>query len=168
MSSLDHTTEPIHIPLTKNKISLVSSRDSDLADLKWHYSVGYAFKRFCDGYKDKGKIIGMHVIILQRMLGRNLIKGECVDHVNMNTLDNQRSNLRLANKQKNSQNTKRRKDNASGYKGVAVNQNGKKWRAYITVNKKRIHLGEHDTPELAHKAYCEAAMKYFGEFARFE
>jgi hypothetical protein len=31
-----------------------------------------------------------------------------------------------------------------------------------------LHLGDYPTPELAHKAYCQAAQKYFGEFARTE
>ena len=41
-----------------------------------------------------------------------------------------------------------------------------KYRAYIKVNYKQIHLGTHDTPEEAAKIYNEKALTEFGEFAK--
>ncbi len=36
----------------------------------------------------------------------------------------------------------------------------------IRLQGKNYHLGMFDTPEEAHKAYCEAAVKLHGEFAK--
>jgi len=96
-------------------------------------------------------------------------KHELVDHISRSTLDNTRGNLRIANKITNGQNMRSTKGK-SRYKGVCL-RNKKKphhkdaWRAYITVDKKRIELGTHKTQEKAAEVYNTAALKYFGEFA---
>jgi len=59
----------------------------------------------------------------------------------------------------------RRIDNTSGYKGVSWSSRNKNWVATITKNGKMMFLGGFDNIETAHKAYCEAANKYHGEFA---
>ena len=64
------------------------------------------------------------------------------------------------------QNSKRRSDNTSGYKGVGWNKKSKKYAAYIRVNKKNIHLGFFDDPVIAAQRYDEMAAEHFGEFAR--
>lgn len=55
-------------------------------------------------------------------------------------------------------------DNTSGVTGVSKTANGRKWRAYITINKKRIHLGTFDSLEDAAKARKEAEEKYYSEY----
>lgn len=40
-----------------------------------------------------------------------------------------------------------------------------RWRAYIMVNYKQIHIGVFDTKELAAKAYNAKALELFGEYA---
>jgi hypothetical protein len=89
-----------------------------------------------------------------------------VDHVeNMRGLD---SKIRLANKKQNAQNCKpyKRDNQSSSYKGVSWHKRQKKWLANITVNSKRMHLGSFDTEIEAAKKYNEAALEFFGEFAR--
>lgn len=108
----------------------------------------------------------IHRIVLSRMMGRELLKGEYVDHIDMNGLNNKRDNLRIATQGLNNANTKLRKDNTLGIKGVWRWQN--KYRAGITVNGNRIDLGVFSTADEARAAYCRAAKEYFGEFARFE
>jgi hypothetical protein len=94
-------------------------------------------------------------------------QGKCVDHINLNTHDNRKKNLRICTSSQNICNQKRRIDNKSGYKGVCYKSDRNKWRAEIGINKKRIHLGYFNTPEEAYKAYCEASKKYNKEYGRF-
>ncbi len=96
-----------------------------------------------------------------------------VDHINVNTTDNRWSNLRLADSRQNSSNRRKPKAGSwSKYKGVTFkrNKNGDIARiiAAIMVRGKHICLGRFPTEEEAHAAYCEAAKKYHGEFARTE
>lgn len=89
-----------------------------------------------------------------------------LDHINCNRTDNRMANLREATHSENVKNTPMRKTNTSGYKGVTWHKHTGKWAAQIKVNSKHIHLGIFDTPEEAHAAYCEAAKKYHGLFAK--
>lgn len=54
---------------------------------------------------------------------------------------------------------------SSKYKGVCFAKFFKKWKADIQVNKKVYHLGYYENELDAAKAYNDAALKYFGEFA---
>jgi len=93
-------------------------------------------------------------------------RGYVVDHINGNTLDNRKANLRLASRHDNARNCKIPIDNKSGFKGVIWRPREKKWYAQISVNKKTIYLGTFDDPHVASEAYQLAAKKYFGEFFR--
>lgn len=90
-----------------------------------------------------------------------------VDHTNGKRTDNRLSNLRLASNAQNGSNRTAQKNNACGYKGVRWHKGQRSWLAAIQVDGRSIHLGSFKTPEQAHNAYKEAALKYFGEFARY-
>lgn len=86
-----------------------------------------------------------------------------VDHKNGVRNDNRIDNLRICTNQQNSYN--RRPDNgAVGLKGVT--EKSGRYRARIHNHGRDLHLGDFDTPEEAHAAYCAAAADLFGEFAR--
>lgn len=147
------------IELTQGKVALVD--DGDFAELdkhKWHYNHGgsmrYAHRRKGD------KIVSMHREILCAK------KGEYVDHINGDSLDNRRFNMRICTNAENGRNSKLSKANKSGYKGVGWNKSRCLWRARITLDKKGIELGFHVCPLKASRLYDDAAKKYFGEFAR--
>lgn len=89
-----------------------------------------------------------------------------VDHANGDAADNRLVNLRLATKSQNTMNRGLLRVNTSGAKGVAFDRRARKWRAYITVRRRRIHLGMHETVESAAAAYAEAARRLHGEFVR--
>lgn len=91
---------------------------------------------------------------------------DLIDHMDGNGLNNSWANLRPASRIMNGANSTRRKNNASGFKGVCFNPKVGKWRASINFNRKHISLGTYDTPEQAHAAYLEKAKELFGEFAR--
>lgn len=89
-----------------------------------------------------------------------------IDHINGDRKDNRIVNLRLATNGENSRNSAVRMTNTCGYKGVTKRKDCAKWQAAITVNGRRIHLGNHHTPELAYAAYCKASEQYHGNFGR--
>lgn len=96
----------------------------------------------------------------------NAKTGQIVDHINGNTFDNRKNNLRICTREDNTKNRSKNYNNTSGYKGVSFHKNYKRWISYIGVNGKLIHLGWFDDKKEAALAYNEAAKKYFGEFAR--
>jgi hypothetical protein len=70
--------------------------------------------------------------------------------------------LRIATPQENSRNRKCGSDNKQGMKCVGSTPYG--FRAFITINGKRINLGCFKSKEDAHAAYCRAGREAFGEF----
>ena len=78
-----------------------------------------------------------------------------VDHINHNTLDNRKSNLREVTKSQNAMNS----DN----KGVTKLKSGK-YFAYIKINQKMINLGTYIFEEEALFARWYAEMLLFGDF----
>jgi hypothetical protein len=83
-----------------------------------------------------------------------------VDHANHDTLDNRRSNIRIASVSQNNHNTSRK--NKTGFKGVSYRSDINKWMAKIGINRKYFYLGYFSTPQEAHEAYCKASIIYFG------
>lgn len=163
----------LEIPLSKNGkhagkyLALVSDEDADLTELNWtvviaetHTKVMYAVRRPTVGHKRVNT--KLHRVILERVLGRELLKDEFVDHINMNGLDNRRENLRLATHQQNLANRTMTKQNKTGYKGVSKKKN--RFVAQIHINGRNKTIGYFKTPEEAHEAYCKKAKEIYGEF----
>jgi hypothetical protein len=89
-----------------------------------------------------------------------------IDHINLDRADNRFCNLRAASRSQNKMNKPRQSNNTSGFKGVSWNRSRQKWLAQIKHDGQVRYLGFFDDPSAAHAVYCEAADKYFGEFAR--
>lgn len=91
-----------------------------------------------------------------------------IDHKDGCRSNNRLANLRPATPSENKRNVCISKRNTTGYKGVTRNSVGcrKPFKATIYVNKKNRVIGSFYTAKEAHEAYCSAADKYFGEFAR--
>lgn len=169
----DDTTPPtntttIQLPLSSGYVALIDACDADLAQVKWSAMISprgpvYAYRQ----PKIEGKqiCVYLHRAIIERILGRSLLKGEEVDHVDRDGRNNTRANLRLATRSQQNANTKRGIRNTSGYKGVIWNKQCRKWQARIHIDGKQVHLGLFVSPEIAHAAYCRAAKEHFGEFA---
>lgn len=124
----------------------------------WHYlkapkdSYGYAVSSTPPIRNKK-----MHRVILSAK------KGQMVDHINHNGLDNRRTNLRIVSATESNRN--RRTKNRYGFIGVhkTKDRNGveKYWIARITTSKgNRMYLGTFPTAKDAAKAYNEAIDKY--------
>lgn len=104
--------------------------------------------------------VGRKNVYMHRML-LSTRDNEKVDHINHNTLDNRKTNIRIVNDQQSMSN--RRAYSKSGYKGVR--KRGKKWEAFVTYNKKQQYLGVFESPEDAAKAYDKEALDKYKEYA---
>lgn len=157
------------IPLTQGKFAIVDDEDEQwLLEYCWWYTkTGYAEGRKRVGKKgmQHGIVRGGPRVLMHRLI-LNAGVGEFGDHINMNGLDNRRSNLRIATKSQNMANSGSR-GGTSKYKGVHWVRTEKVWRATITVNGATIVGGKFVEECDAAQAYNFLAEEYFGEFARF-
>jgi hypothetical protein len=88
-------------------------------------------------------------------------KGLVIDHINHDTLDNTRDNLRAVTNSENIQNRHgANRNNTSGVRGVSWHKQHKKWSAHYGLNGKLIHLGLFDDIKEAEKVVNEARKKY--------
>lgn len=147
------------IELTKGMVAIVDDEDFEyLAQWRWHCSHGYATRGVYSPLTQRSKPLRMHVAIMKPPDGFE------VDHRNLNTLDNRRSNLRMATDTQNKWNKTKYKNNTTGFKGVFRNRNG--FQAKIRAHKKQYCMGTYATKEEAAAAYNAAALRHHGEFAR--
>ena len=121
---------------------------------QWSWSV-CKDGRVC-GFKD-GKRLRMHKLITGT-------SAEVIDHIDNNPQNNQKSNLRLSDKQKNNINRKHNKNNIVGVKGVSKTKNGL-YFSRIMVNGTSKYLGCFSSLEDAKLAREKAEKNIFGEFA---
>lgn len=152
------------INLSKGQVALVDDGDyDDLNQFRWYaqYSKGidnyYAFRLV--SFKKKGKLKNK-IILMHRMI-MDAPKRKVVDHINHNTLDNRKENLRIVSSRQNNQNKKVK--GTSKYPGVCWHKYNKKWRATIYVNGKNKDLGYFKEEREAAKAYERACRELIGE-----
>lgn len=95
-----------------------------------------------------------------------------VDHINGDTLDNRKRNLRIVTREENNMNRHKRHNCSSKYKGVSLDDKStnktKVWKAYIGGKSTggRVTIGRFSTEDEAALAYNKAAARLFGEFAK--
>lgn len=89
-----------------------------------------------------------------------------IDHINLDTLDNRRCNIRYCTHQQNQMNQPLQCNNTSGVSGVSYYPPRKKYRARIKICQKDIHLGYYDTFEDAVMARNIALICMFGQYGR--
>jgi hypothetical protein len=153
------------IPLTQGQFSIVDAVDFDwLSQWKWcaRWSKGaqsfYAIRKGL-----QGETVLMHRVIL------GLDKGNAMhgDHINHNTLDNRRSNLRAVNRSQNMCNRKIHRNNTTGFKGVTFMKDRNLYVARIRKDGALKVLGYRSTAESAHlELYVPASEKYHGQYGR--
>ena len=150
------------IPLTKGYEAIVDDCDYGWANrLKWHALVCprtvYATRRD----RREGST-HLHREVLRRMLGHSEFQD--VDHIDGNSLNNTRKNLRPATRSQNLMN--RRSFRGGPFKGVSLYRPNGKYRARIVVRGKTHYLGYYRTEFEAALAYDRAARELHGAFAR--
>ena len=102
----------------------------------------------------------LHRIVMNAPLDKD------VDHINGDTCDDRKFNLRFCVQEQNSRNSRTRTNNKSGHKGVCWDKSCNKWMAYIMSNYTHHTLGYFDDINDAVKCREDAEKKYFGEFRR--
>jgi len=138
------------IPLTQGHEALVDDCDYEyLMQWKWGLLQGRSTKQYANrGERKDGEY---RKILMHREVMRHCdLEGMEVDHINQDSLDNRRSNLRVVTKSKNQHNSKVRKDSTTGIRGVS--KKGSRFIARIQIEKDRKYLGTFDTVEQAEEA----------------
>ena len=110
------------IQLTQGKVALVDDEDFErINKLKWHATwsnfTHSFYAKHCDRIDGKTVNIKMHRYIL------NAQDGIVVDHINHNTLDNRRINLRTCTKAQNGRNRQVSKNKKLPYKNIYQRNN---------------------------------------------
>jgi hypothetical protein len=152
------------IELTRGMSCLVDDEDyARLSEHRWYASP--CGDRFYAGrmiVRD-GKRMLLH---MHREL---ILDADTVDHINGNSLDNRRRNLRPASHSENQANKgkPRTRSPVSRFKGVALNRGrNASWYAYHVQDGKKIRLGSFPNEIAAALAYDRAVRQRDGAFAR--
>ena len=106
--------------------------------------------------KGSGKVVKLHQVVMGE---------KHIDHKEHNLNDNRKCVLRSSTDALNARNRSKPSNNSSGVTGVCFHKKTGLWRAYITINKKRIELGEFEDINDAIKVRKQAEEKYFGSWS---
>lgn len=152
----------VAIPLTKGKVAVVDEADAEMVGAyKWYVSTVsptllYASRKDWQG--GRAREVLMHRLVMAAG------PGQVVDHINGDTLDNRRSNLRITDVQHNSWNRASQRGAKSQYRGVSVY--GGKFYVRIFIEGRNQYLGRYTDERLAARVFDYAATKHYGEYAR--
>lgn len=124
---------------------------------KWYCHQYDGGKQYCQGTIENGEKVRLHHFILG--IKKNTLNGKVVDHINGDSLDNRKINLRIVNQQENMQNMKA-ENPMTGIRTHTLKNGQIRYGARITVNYKTISLGTFDTLEEAQRARKDAKEFY--------
>lgn len=152
------------IKLTKGKYAIVDKTTHGVLNgKKWYAQLArntiYANRRENKQKDPKQSMVSMHRVVAKAK------KGEFVDHINGNGIDNRKANLRICTMSENIANSRKFLTGSSKYKGVCLHTYNKNWIALIKINRKSIHIGCFDDEIDAARAYDQKASELYGEFA---
>lgn len=144
----------------KGHTVLVDNRDfKKIENYGWYVSFDGA-SHYLKANK-QGSSVSYHSMVV------NPPDGMMVDHIDGNTLNNLRHNLRVCSASQNQANQKKQKrQKTSQYKGVCFYPRANKWKAQIGYEGSRLSLGYFNSEEDAARAYDVAATGIFGKFAK--
>jgi hypothetical protein len=150
-----------YIELTKGYRALVSDCDYDRLSVYKLWVIGSKTKIYARGWVNQKRTL-MHRYIL------NATHEQQVDHINGDTLDNRRENLRIATSSQNAMNRgtlHRQHGVTSEYVGVHWSKKQRRWRAVVWKAGQWYSAGSHVLEEDAARAYDNLARIHHGQFA---
>lgn len=136
---------------TKSKgaqgFAMVDDEDFDrVSKRNWYLTNGYAVS-------NDGDLVKMHRLIL------NASTDAIIDHIDRNQINNQKSNLRIVNREENVHNQKKRTGTFNNYKGTLYIPRLKLWLSRCRMYKQDFHLGYFKTEIAAAIAYNKKASE---------
>jgi len=150
------------ILLTKGYAAFVDEGDFErVSKVKWcacnRRGKIYAVRRPVG--QQGGNLIAMHRALMQ------VAPGLVVDHVNGDSLDNRRSNLRVCTRRENQRNRRgATRVSLSGVRGVIWDKARGKFAARIGIGEKTVFLGRFASIDAAATAYRAANVQFFGVY----
>lgn len=137
--------------------------DLDLFNSRnWYWRGGKGIK-YLWGYPKGGPVKSGDYFARLIMMPRF---GFVVDHINGDTSDNSRVNLRVCTARENRMNQRKTSGKTSQFKGVSKVSDRKVFIAQIKYRSKGIYLGSFDSELDAAVAYDTMAKKLFGDYAK--
>ena len=155
------TGQEICIQLTQGYLSLISDEDvEELSSVNWCATVDSrqvkAVRNSTPDEHGKRQLIYMHRQVSKPLTDQDVDHRDQHRHFEHKIVDNRRDNLRNVTSSQNHANKRPRVGCSSRFKGVYWNKQTEKWRAYVKVNYRRIHLGYFDNEVEAAHAYNQA------------
>jgi hypothetical protein len=148
------------IELSKGKSALIDDEDYDhVREWNWRAQQNQDGRWYAMAWDLYPNFVLMHRVILCPPDSID------VDHKNGDGLDNRRINLRLATRSQNVAAGRPAGGKSSIFKGVSWDNSRGRWRVMIKDGTKHKFLGRFADEVEAAKAYDEAALEVFGEFA---
>lgn len=141
------------IPLTRGRVALVDRADYDaLARHKWNTVGPRDPRRQYVGRNASRRAPPPRGIYMHRVVS-GAGPGDVVDHLNGNTMDNRRSNLRVGTHADNARNKAAWREGR--VVGCYQTKSGR-WRVHVGANHHTLYVGRYETQEDAHAAFRSA------------
>lgn len=155
-----------YIQITRGKYVIVDAADYEWL-MQWKWSVRKSGKYLFYAVRNinladrKQETILMH----RQILGLKKGDKRMVDHINHDTFDNRRSNLRIVTSSQNCANRRTRIDSFSGAKGLSWNPLSRRWDIQITKEGIVYRPGSRKNLDDALNIYIKTNLELNGEFA---
>ncbi len=152
------------IPLRNGGFALVDAADyDDLARFNWRSVQGSKGKPYLHRNVQNADGSRTYESMRRRLIG---VPGLWVDHIDGDTFNNTRANLRLCTPSENARNRKAQAGSSSRFVGVTLLKRNGKWQASIEVKGRHVHIGHFASETEAALARDRVASATFGEFAK--
>lgn len=153
-----------YVPLTRGKEAIIDACEVYLVgDVNWFAQIDRTTNNFYAS-RNVRKENGRGSLLMHRLILGLTDPAVFADHINLNTLDNRRSNLRSCTPAESARNQGLRKDNTTGFKGVHFDKINRNYMTYVTIRGVRHARYAFPTAEDAFKARQEMLKLYHGEF----